>query len=201
MISTSIALAALAVAQANSGVEWKPLTPNSRAQSSQQTAPTAVITPAAPQAVILSSPTESVLRAGTEVPLVMAESITTNGKKLRVGQRIRLTVGSDVRLGSLVVIPSGSPAEAEITDVRNKGMWGKSGRIEARVLNVRVGDRLIRLSGSFDDKGVTGTAGVVAAVALVPIAGFFVTGTSASIPSGAGVKAFLDEDLGIASAR
>ena len=33
----------------------------------------------------------------------------------------------------------------------------------------------------------------------VPVAGFFVTGTSASIPAGAGVKAFLDEDLRIAT--
>ena len=187
MISTSIAFAAFAAAQAAAP-------PAAIAQSAQP----AAIAPAAPQAVILSTPMDSVLRAGTEVPLIMAESITTNGKKLRVGQRVRLTVGSDVRLGSVVVIPANSPAEAEVTDVRNKGMWGKSGRIEARVLNVRVGDRLIRLSGSFDDKGVTGTAGVVAAVAFVPIAGFFVTGTSASIPSGAGVKAFLDEDLRVA---
>jgi hypothetical protein len=77
-------------------------------------------------------------------------------------------------------------------------MWGKSGRINARVLSVRVGDRLVRLTGNFDDKGVTGTAGVVAAIAFVPIAGFFMTGTSAKIPSGGGVKGFLDEDLAIA---
>jgi hypothetical protein len=188
MISTSIAFAALAATQAAA--------PQATIAAPAQPA---AIAPSAPQAVILSAPTDSVLRAGTEVPLVMAESITTNGKKLRIGQRVRLTVGSDVRLGTSVVIPSGRPAEAEITDVRNKGMWGKSGRIEARVLNARVGDRLIRLSGSFDDKGVTGTAGVVAAVALVPVAGFFVTGTSATIPSGSGVKAFLDEDLRIAA--
>jgi hypothetical protein len=55
------------------------------------------------------------------------------------------------------------------------------------------------LTGSFDDKGTTGTAGVVASVAFVPIAGFFVTGTSAKIPAGAGVKAFLDEDVAIAA--
>jgi hypothetical protein len=188
MVSMSIALAALAATQAAAP----------QTAVAQPAAPAAVA-PAAQPAVILAPAGESVLRAGTEVPLVMAESITTNGKKLRVGQRVRLTVGSDIRLGTSVVIPVGSPAEAEVTDVRNKGMWGKSGRIEARVLNVRVGDRLIRLSGSFDDKGVTGTAGVVAAVALVPIAGFFVTGTSASIPSGSGVKSFLDEDLRIAA--
>ena len=151
--------------------------------------------------MIIAPPTESTLRAGTEVPLVMSESITTNGKTIRVGQRIRLQVASDVRLGSAVVIPAGSLAEGEITDVKFKGMWGKSGRIEARVLNVRVGDRLIRLSGTFDDKGATGTAAVVTSVVLLPLAGFFMTGTSANIPAGSGVKAFLDEDLRIALAQ
>ena len=164
----------------------------------QPSAPPAQIAPAAPQAVILSPPTESVLRAGTEVPLIMAQSISSNDKSLRTGNQIRLQTANAVMLGGSVVIPAGSPATAEITEVRRKGMWGKSGRIEARVLNVRVGDRLIRLSGTFDDKGVTGTAGVVGAIVFVPIAGFFLTGTSASINAGSGVKAFLDEDLRIA---
>ena len=188
MISTSFALAALAAAQAAA--------PQAQVQ---QTAQPAAIAPAAPQAVILSSPTESVLRSGTEVPLRMLETVNSNNKSLREGARIRLEVAQPVMLGGTVVIPSGSVATAEITEVRRKGMWGKSGRIEARVLNVRVGDRLIRLSGTFDDKGVTGTAGVVTSIALVPLAGFFVTGTSANIPAGSGVKAFLDEDLRIAA--
>ena len=139
------------------------------AAAAQASAPP-TIAPAANQAAIIAPAAGDTLRSGTEVPLVMSESITTNGKKIRVGQRIRLAVASDVRLGTSVVIPAGSPAEGEVTDVRFKGMWGKSGRIEARVLNARVGDRLIRLSGTFDDKGVTGTAGVVAAIALVPVA-------------------------------
>jgi hypothetical protein len=193
-----IALAAAQAAQTGSGVQWKPLTPNPPAQTA--TAPASVIAPAAPQAMILSNPAESVLRAGAEVPLRMSETINSNNKSLREGARIHLEVAQPVMLGSTVVIPAGSQATAEITEVRHKGMWGKSGRIEARVLNVRVGDRLIRLSGTFDDKGVTGTAGVVTAIALVPIAGFFVTGTSAQIQAGAGVKAFLDEDLRIAVA-
>ena len=191
-----IALAAAQVAQSGSGVQGKPLTSNSPpAQSSA----VPIVAPASSQAVILSSPTESVLRAGAEVPLRMLETINSNNKSLREGARIRMEVAQPVMLGSTVVIPAGSPVTAEVTEVRHKGMWGKSGRIEARVLNVRVGDRLIRLSGTFDDKGVTGTAGVVTAIALVPIAGFFVTGTSANIPAGSGVKAFLDEDLRIAA--
>jgi hypothetical protein len=148
--------------------------------------------------VIVSPPTSSVLRAGTEIPLVMEQGLDSNDKSLREGQQVRMSVASNVMLGNVVVIPAGSPATGEITDIRRKGMWGKSGRINARALNVRVGDRLIRLTGNFDDKGVTGTAGVVAAIAFVPIAGFFMTGTSAKIPAGGGVKAFLDEDLQIA---
>ena len=190
----NIALAAAAVAQT--------VAPAAATQAVVQPAtPAATIAPAPKPAVIISPAAESVLRAGTEVPLVMSESITTNGKKLRIGQRLRMAVASDVRLGNQVVIPAGSLAEGEVTDVRNKGMWGKSGRIEARALNVRVGDRLIRLSGTFDDKGVTGTAAVVGAVLLLPVAGFFMTGTSANIPAGSGVKAFLDEDLRIAAAQ
>jgi hypothetical protein len=74
-------------------------------------------------------------------------------------------------------------------------MWGKSGYINARVVSMRYGDRTIRLSGTFDDKGVTGTGAVVGAVLFVPVVGFFTTGTSARIPAGSGVKGFLDEDI------
>jgi len=106
-----------------------------------------------------------------------------------------MAVASNVEANGVVVIPAGSPAVGEITEVRNKGMWGKSGYINARAVSVRIGDRTIRLTGTFDDKGVTGTGGVVASIALVPLAGFFTTGTSAMIPMGSGVKAFLDEDI------
>lgn len=142
-----------------------------------------------------------VLRAGTAVPMRNSSALTTKGKLLKVGQRVPLEVAESVRLNGQVVIPAGSPGMGEITTVRNKGMWGKSGGISVRVLYVRVGDRQIRLSGTVDDKGKTGTAGVVAAVALVPLAGFFTTGTSAEIPLGAPVSAFLDEDVPVAFAE
>ena len=148
-------------------------------------------------AMIAPAPTSGLLRSGTEVMLKTSEYLTTQHKDLRVGQHVRLEVADNVTLNGRVVIPAGSPAVAELTDVRNKGMWGKSGHFNARVLNVRVGDRTIRLSGTFDDHGTTGTAGVVAAIAFIPIAGFITTGTSAKMPIGTPVKAFLDEDLSI----
>lgn len=159
-----------------------------------QTVPTAVPAPAA-TATLRPVSGENVLRSGTPVPLKMAEALTTKGKKLKVGQRFNMEVAQAVEVNGVVVIPAGSPAIGEVTEVRNKGMWGKSGAINARVLYVRVNGRQIRLSGSLDDKGVTGTAGVVGALVVVPVAGFFMTGTSAVIPLGAPVNGFVDEDV------
>lgn len=142
----------------------------------------------------------AMLRTGTPVALRMSEQLTTKEKAVRVGQRFRLEVAEPVLVGGRAVIPAGSPATGEITEVRNKGMWGKSGRIVARLLYVSVDGRQIRLTGTIDDKGQTGTAGVVGAIAFVPVAGFFTTGTSATIPLGAPVGGFIDEDVPVAFA-
>lgn len=148
-----------------------------------------------PAVAVVAPAGGSVLRVGTEVPLKLSEELTTKGKKLKTGYRFHLEVAENVLVDGHVVIPAGTPAFGEVTDVRNKGMWGKSGHLNARVLYALVNGRQIRLTGNFDDKGVTGTAGVVGAVAFVPVAGFFMTGTSAKLPVGTPVKAFVDEDV------
>ncbi|WP_420384162.1 hypothetical protein [Novosphingobium sp.] len=163
------------------------------------TAPVATLAPGAPAVSLAvaagSAPVPGVMPMGTPVTFRMAEAITTKDKTLETGYLAHLEVLEPVMLNGVVVIPAGSPAMAEITDVRNKGMWGKSGRITGRMLYVTVGDRKIRLRGVIDSKGQTGTAGVVASIALVPLAGFFTTGTSAAMPMGTTVKGFTDEDV------
>ena len=150
----------------------------------------------APAPIAAPATTNAVLRTGTEVPLRLSEELTTQGKKLRVGHRFRLETAAPVIVQGVTVIPVGSPAVGEVTDVRNKGMWGKSGKLNARVLYVTVNGRQIRLTGAFDDKGVAGGVGAVAVSAIVFLpAGFFMTGTSAKVPMGTSVKAFVDEDV------
>ncbi|WP_069050822.1 hypothetical protein [Blastomonas sp. RAC04] len=150
---------------------------------------------AAQEALAIGADQRPTLRAGTSVPLKTLTELTTKGKKLRVGDRFNLEVSEPVMVNGVTVIPVGSPAIGEITSVRNKGMWGKSGAIEVRMLYATVNGRQIRLSGATDDKGVTGTAGVVGAVVLLPIAGFFLTGTSAVIPAGSSITGFVQEDV------
>jgi hypothetical protein len=171
------------------------------AAQTAQTFPGLATTIAPPAAPIAAPPSaNAVLRAGTPVQLQMMEEVTTKKKAAKVGQRFMLEVAAPVEVNGVVVIPAGTPAWGEIVGVRNKGMWGKSGHLDAKLLFARVNGRQIRLTGSFDDKGKTGTAGVVGAVAFVPIAGFFMTGTSAVLPKGHPVGGFIDEDVPLAMA-
>ncbi len=170
------------------------------AQPAPAPATATVVQPVAAAPLVVGQPAARTLRAGTQVALKMSEALTTEGKKLRVGQRFQLEVAEPVVIEGQTVIPAGSPVTGEVTDVRNKGMWGKSGGINARVLFVRANGRQIRMTGQIDDKGVTGTAGVVGALVVIPVAGYFVTGTSARIPVGAPVTGFIDEDVPVAVA-
>lgn len=105
------------------------------------------------------------------------EEVTTKKKAAKVGQRFMLEVAAPMEVDGVTVIPAGTPAWGEIVSVRNKGMWGKSGHLEAKPLFARVNGRQIRLTGSFDDKGKTGTAGVISAATMLFIVG---AGTPAS---------------------
>jgi len=142
-----------------------------------------------------------VLRAGAPIGVVLSEPLTTKGKALVVGQKVRLEVAQDVMLNGRLVVPARSPVEGVLTEVRNKGMWGKSGAIRLHISSVNINGTNIRLTGDMDTRGETGTAGVVGSIVALPIAGFFVTGTSAAMPLNMPGRAFLDQDIALAPVR
>src|SRR5438309_3110645 len=157
------------------------------------------VSAASPLPVAAAATGNAILRIGTEVPLRLNEELTTKGKQLRVGQRFHLETAEPVMVNGVNVIPVGSPAVGEITDVRNKGMWGKSGHLAARLLYMTVYGRQIRLTGTFDEKGSAGGVGAVAVSAFVFLpAGFFMTGTSAKVAAGTVVNSFVEEDVPLA---
>ena len=147
-------------------------------------------------AVMLQQPAANVLRTGAPVSLRLIERVTTKEQAAHLNDRVRMEVAEAVAVNGVVIIPAGSPAVGELTEVRNKGMWGKSGRLVGRVLTVNANGRTIRLSGTFDSKGGSGTGAAVATSAIVfAPAGFFMTGKSAELPAGAIVRGFVDEDV------
>lgn len=202
MALSIIALAAAAAAQSTSP-QWVPLQ-----QAQPATQPPAVHAPRDPAAVqvgqeaplvIQETPTTqeagNVLKQGTPIHLATDAEMTSQDN--RVGDRIDLRVLDAVSLNGHTVIPVGTRGVGEVTLVRRKGMWGKSGRLEFRPLYIVLGGREIPISAHqmTKEKGETGTAGVVASIVVLPLAGFFVTGTSARIPRGSTVDAELSEDL------
>jgi len=162
------------------------------------TAPIAVtVLPTQNVTIVPQQSLGNILRAGAPVPIALSESLTTKGKALKVGQLVRLEVAQDVMLNGRLVIPARSPVEGVLTEVRNKGMWGKSGAIHLHINSVNINGTTIRLRGDMDSRGETGTAGVVGAIVVLPIAGFFVTGTSAEMPLDMPGRAFLDQDIAL----
>jgi hypothetical protein len=161
-----------------------------------------VVVNAAPTspAIVQVQQVGNILRAGAPIPVALSEALTTKGKRLKVGQRVQLEVAQDVLLNGRVVVPARSPVEGVLTEVRNKGMWGKSGGIHLQIKSVTINGSNIRLKGDMDSRGDTGTAGVVGAIAIMPLAGFFVTGTSAEMPLNMPGRAFLDQDVALAPA-
>ncbi len=158
--------------------------------AAQETAPVA--------APVTVAPSVTTLRVGTELSLRLVEELTTEGKHLHVGDRFRMATVDPIMVNGWTVIPAGTPAMGEVTEVRNKGMWGKSGKLNARLLYLSLNGRQIRLNGAFDDRGNSGVAGAVAMSALVfAPAGFFMTGTSARVPAGTMVRGYIDEEVAL----
>lgn len=114
-----------------------------------------------------TAPQAAVLRQGTSIAFRTQEAL--NSKTTKTGDRFHLQVASDVLVGNQIAIPAGSDAVGEVTTVVKKGSFGKSGKIDTRLLYVRVADRNIPLSGTSHEAGGGGTGATVAAAVAVGV--------------------------------
>jgi hypothetical protein len=146
------------------------------------------------QAIVVGTQSNlNVLRAGAEIQL---RTLTELGSKTsRVSERFNLEVSEDVRLNGRVVIPVGTRGVGEVTKLSHKGMFGKSGKIETRLLFLRVGDQQVRIAGTVGERGKGGAAATIGGTLVFLPAGLFITGTSAVLPPGTAATGFLESDL------
>jgi len=142
----------------------------------------------------------AILPANTEVLLRTNQEVTTKGKTWEEGDTFVLSVVHDVILGDYVIIPAGSAATGRITWLTNKGMFGKSGKMDIEIEYVTVKGRRIELDGTYRQEGEGNTVATVAGVVAVPIAGLFITGRSGRIPEGRELLATTEFDVELALA-
>jgi hypothetical protein len=131
--------------------------------------------------------------------MTTAEALSS--KTAHQGQRFAVEVSEDVLVDGRVVIPRGARGAGEVSRVIEKGVFGKSGKLAVRIMFVEVGGTRIRLQGEVRDKGVPGTAPVLLAAPLIGLSASLFSGTSAKIPAGTAVDAFVADDLPLVAAR
>lgn len=130
------------------------------------------------------------LPVGTDIKMHLLDELST--KRTAKGETFQLVVTEDVQANGWLLVPSGTIAVGEVTRSDAKGAWGKSGKLEARVLYLRLNDRPVRLTGGLVAAGEGGTTEAVLATIAGGMLGFAVTGKSAVIPEGTPLIATTD---------
>jgi len=135
----------------------------------------------------------AVLPAGTEIPLVLMEDLST--KKHSKGSLFNLEVAEDVSVNGRVIIPKSTRVVGEVTEAQKKGMLGRSGFLRARLLYAELPDRAIRLQGTIGEKAANKGENTAVEAASIGTGLFFISGRSASISKGTIVSGQLFKDL------
>jgi hypothetical protein len=146
-----------------------------------------VISTAEPQAQ------DTRVAAGTLIPLVIDETLST--KTHATGDTFAFHVSENVLQNGHTVFPIGTKGVGELYRVVTKGAFGKSGKLEARMLYIELGDRTVRVNGSIGASGKGATTETVATAILAGTIAFAVTGKSATIEKGTKLQARLERDI------
>lgn len=148
--------------------------------------------PAATAAVV-PIPQNLMLKAGTPITLAVTEEVNSSTHK--EGDTFKLTVLNDVSVGQSVVIPRGTPANAEITWRTGKGAFGKSGKMEFALTSIDLNGKAIPVSGTFRQEGEGNTIATGVGVLAVGLFAGFITGKRARLPSGRELMSQLAQDV------
>jgi hypothetical protein len=118
------------------------------------------------------------LSAGTEVPLAMAQDVSSRGTK--PGEPVELTLARDLKINRVLVAKAGARALGEVVQAKKPDFWGDPGEISIRVKFLRVGDKKVELHGSASNTGnvyvvIRGSQGIIKTG--TPVSAFIATDT------------------------
>lgn len=128
-------------------------------------------------------------------PLMLRTRTQVSTKDNKPGDRVYLEVAEGLFYKGQVVIPAGSVAVAEVARADRNGHFGRKGKLDIRLLYVQTPSGPVRVGGNSYDEGTTGLYTSIATIAFLSPLGFLVHGTSAHIPLGSTVQAYLAEPM------
>ncbi|MGB7280816.1 MAG: hypothetical protein WBE13_01035 [Candidatus Acidiferrum sp.] len=163
-----------------------------KAESSKKKAaptaqPVAVTTP--PPSPTMTNPHagEFLLKEGTEVPLTFATD--ESSRYAAEGDKVALTLVSDIKIGDVVVVKEGAKAVAVVTHTKKAGMLpGSNGELNIQLKEMLSGGDRIRLRGTPARDGVLGPLG-------------HIKHGNIEIEEGTPLTAYVDEDVWLLPAK
>lgn len=124
-----------------------------------------------------------VIPARTSVTLRVLEAITTRSAK--PGDLFKIELVNDILNGASVAIPAGTQGVAEVVHSSPKGFGGRAGELIVAARYLDLGQHRLRLRATrLNASGSDNSAAAIATAAIIPLGGFFVTGTSVDLPVG-----------------
>lgn len=129
---------------------------------------------------------------GTEFPMRLEETLSS--KHAQEGDRFTVSLTEDVKLGDGTVLRAGYRGVGEVIEARDNGMLGKTGKLNVRLVYLKVGDDRIRLRASKAAQGDHRTGTQVVTFVFLGVFAGFIKGKNVTIPKGTQIMAYSDED-------
>ena len=150
--------------------------------------------PVSPGPIASAAAAPVVLRQDTPVELMAVSEVNTDSAK--PGHIFKLRVNRAVSVDGRVIVPVGATAFGQVLTATDAGSLGKSGRMTAKLLHLRVGDAEVPLEGQTSAKG-TGACSTGVAVLFSGWMGLFHRGNNAKIKAGEILNAYVAEDVAL----
>jgi hypothetical protein len=168
-------------------------------QATPATSETSTPAPAAVQTALATSaePAKVTLKEGTDVNLKLAQALSS--KTAATGDSVELVLDQDLIVANSVVAKKGSRAVATVSNAKKAGMAGKGGELNLRLEYLKAGDTRVKLRGVQAKNGDNKTGATVGLVVAFGVLGFMKHGKQAEVKEGTPVKAYIDEDVQVAS--
>ncbi len=154
-----------------------------------------VTSPAAAQEpfTAAAAPARLLVPSGTRIDLVTRDAVST--KKNEKGDLLYLKVVAPVVVDGVTTIPADTVVVAQLTRAEKRGAFGRSGKLDVKLLYAELTGGPLRVSGTIEARGQKDGGDTAATAAAFLVLPFISTGRSAEIPAGSEVSARLDRDL------
>jgi hypothetical protein len=149
--------------------------------------------------LIASTPAKAQVKVpeGTEFAMRLEEALSSSNAT--EGDRFAISLDEDVNLPDGTVLRAGYRGVGEVVEVRDNGMLGKSGKLNVRLVYLKVGDERIKLRANKGAKGDVRVGATVATAILFWPAAPFIKGKDVGLKKGSKMTAFAEQDTVLVS--